>query len=86
MRNQKRLAFVIVNLFAVLALGACAKSEDKKSYSYQLTENGCATPTISTSSQDEQCAALKDDERNNRCARGLRYEKFKAECPGHQWN
>ncbi len=78
-----RLFLITVALF----LGACQaeiKSEEKD-LSYSFTENNCPTGKVTYSDTTDYCNALKDDARNNYCARQSRYEKFKNECPGQQW-
>jgi hypothetical protein len=55
------------------------------SFSYDMTDNGCATGKKEFSSLDSLCEGLRDDAQNNNCARGLRYEKFKQDCSGKTW-
>jgi hypothetical protein len=57
--------------------------KEELSYSYEY--NGCQTGTQTFSSQEDLCNGLKDDSRNKHCARNLRYERFKNECPGMSW-
>lgn len=61
-------------------------NNDNKSLTYNLTENGCSTGEKTFSSQDSLCEGLRNDALNNHCARGLRYNHFKQECPGRSWN
>ncbi len=56
-----------------------------ESYSYCHDFNGCKTGEKKFSSKDVFCAGLRDDAANNYCARELRYEQFKQECPGKTW-
>ena len=56
-----------------------------ESYSYSHEFNGCKTGEKTFSSKDAFCAALRDDAANNYCAREMRYEQFKQECPGKTW-
>lgn len=68
--------------FGAGADGGNVKSE---SISYNLTQNGCSTGEKTFSSVDAMCAGLRDDAFNGYCARGLRYDHFKANCPGKTW-
>ncbi len=54
-------------------------------FSYDFTENNCPTGKKEFSSNDEMCAALRDDAQNSNCARSLRYNYFKQNCPGKTW-
>ncbi len=56
-----------------------------ESYKYSFESNGCKTGEKAFSSKDAYCNGLKDDASNNYCARDIRYDQFKAECPGKNW-
>ena len=57
----------------------------KESFEYDFTQNDCATGKKSFSSRDALCDALKDDAANGFCAREMRYEYFKTNCPDKSW-
>lgn len=59
--------------------------QSKEDYSYEYTENGCPTQKQTFKSRNDYCNGLKDDQRNHYCARGLRYEAFKANCSEMSW-
>lgn len=95
-----KLGGVLGTLFLAIFLSACdgtslsvgvggkdvVKVGNDENSNYSYTENNCPTGTISYHSRDELCNALKDDARNNHCAQGMRYERFKQDCSGYSWN
>ena len=70
-----RLATLVL---LVLSVSACSKEE----FSYDFTENGCATGKQTFDSKDAMCAGLRSDSRNNGCAVGSRRDKFERDCGG----
>lgn len=58
------------------------KSKKKEQYKYNLTYNGCSTGEHKFSSKDAMCDALQNNSLNNNCARDLREQHFRGECPG----
>lgn len=51
-------------------------------FTYELELNGCKTGKHEFNSQDEYCKGLQNNSLNNYCARSLREDLFKKECPG----
>jgi len=79
---------LLLSLLVLLSLTACQvdvkeENDDRK---YSFSENGCETGEVKYGSDQEYCDALKDDARNKFCARSIRYERFKQDCPGQSWN
>jgi hypothetical protein len=64
---------------------ASADIGQASTFSYDYTENGCPTGKKDFSSMDALCEGLRDEAKNNNCARNLRYERFKQDCPGKTW-
>ena len=59
------------------------RTRETRDLSYSFEENGCATGKVTYSDDSDYCAALKDDSRNNNCARRLRATMFETKkCPG----
>jgi hypothetical protein len=69
----------------VSCLVGCQVKKDEKSYTYELSENGCSTGSKTFASIEDLCASLRNDSANNNCASSLRYERFKSDCPGQTW-
>ncbi len=80
-----KIIAVVILLFSAFILEACAKKVETKSYSYDLTENGCRTENQTFSSREEMCDGLKNDSLNHNCAQDLRFEKFKSDCSDRSW-
>ncbi len=59
--------------------GPSAKSE---AWEYEYSENGCSTGKVTGSTKTQQCEALKDDARNNYCAKATREDIYKNLCGG----
>jgi hypothetical protein len=57
--------------------GPIATSE---AWEYEYSENGCSTGKISGSTKAEQCETLKDDAKNNYCAKSTRETVIKEIC------
>ncbi len=74
-------ASLTVALASTLFFG-CAAKEESKSLSYEFTENNCPTGKQTFGDQAAYCAGLKNDTLNKGCARSLRADAFKAQCPG----
>jgi len=78
------MRIIAVVILTAASLVACSKKVEKKneSYSYDFTQNGCATGKHSFSSVSALCAGLADDARNHGCAFSLRYQMAKQHnCP-----
>ncbi len=74
-------------VLASISLGACGSSSSdtntstlSQTLSYDMTVNGCATGKQTFSDKAGYCAGLKDDARNNFCAKGLREEVYAENC------
>jgi hypothetical protein len=75
-------------VIGVLLLAGCNAQikDEKKDLKYNLTQNGCATGDVIYANESDYCTALKDDKRNNFCARSMRFDMFKQSCPNELWN
>lgn len=87
----------VVLVAAALSLSACSldigghkiggdNSVEQKSLAYEFSYNNCNTGRHEFPSQEAYCNGLKDDALNKYCAISLRYDDFKAKCPGMNWN
>ncbi len=78
-----RIMAILVLAAATSLVGCNVKKEKKKeSYSYDLTENGCATGKHTFSSVGAMCSALADNATNKGCAFTLRYQMAQQyKCP-----
>ncbi len=79
-----KIILVIFSFF----LAACEDPKDlnkSENYKYSYESNGCKAGEKSFSSKEDYCDGLKNNESNNFCAKGLRYDKFQAESPGKNW-
>jgi hypothetical protein len=91
MRSQLRHFISTPALILALALVGCGSDQESsdssktESFSYELTLNGCETGRQTFTSRDAMCSALRDDARNRNCARSLREDFFKRNCPGQTW-
>lgn len=78
-------ALILVGV--VVGLSACGG--DRKSLSYDFSENGCQTKH-SLNTQQEYCDTLKDRSKNMQegveCARRARYDEFQRQCSGQKWD
>lgn len=84
MKYSKSL-FKTVVFFSVCALVACAAEDktEKKSYSYELEENGCNTGKKTFKDKKSYCESLLNDAANNGCApnlRALEYQNNKCDA------
>ena len=74
------MKILLITGVPVLFLTACGflSSDDKspitksEAWEYEYSENGCSTGKITGSTKVQQCEALKDDARNNYCAKSTR--------------
>lgn len=67
--------------FSIVILSSCGSDKDTKPeypYTYTYTEEGiCSTPSVTSSSANELCRNLLDNQLNNSCApqqRGATFE------------
>lgn len=65
-------------LLTILSFSACQKKSEK--FSYDMTQNGCATGQHEFSNKADYCASLKDDRANGFCALSMRRDRYHAEC------
>ena len=91
MHTTSQNKFSLFTLALAFALAGCGSEQNttesnrSESFSYELTLNGCSTGRQTFSSREAMCSALRDDGRNRDCARSLREDHFKKNCPGQTW-
>jgi hypothetical protein len=74
-----RLGIILVSAAALVVVACSVKSEDnRQSYSYDFTINGCKTGHHEFGSVSELCAGLADETRNHGCAYNSRVEMAKV--------
>lgn len=73
--------FLGLTLNLIAACGT-STSTQTESYAYDLTLSGCSTGHQEFASKQAMCDALRDDAKNNFCARSLRENYFKQNCSG----
>ncbi len=76
-----------LTVLAMVSTSACGSNSgdtssvtQSVSLSYDMTFNGCPTGKQTFSDKASYCAGLKDDGRNNHCAKGLREEVYAENC------
>lgn len=84
--------FFLIGALALLAT-ACGDDFDDEEYydenislSYNFDENGCRTGKHAFDSRQAYCAALSNDGLNRGCANTLRYQTFRQNCRGYNWD
>lgn len=94
MRSKLVLKTVPKILFGITLLFSFGCAVEHQSYTdgYHIIVNGCDTGKHEFESDDEGdvqqkiCAALQDEDLNNRCAHNERKDTFAKKCPGAQWS
>ena len=82
-KNLLLLAAIAISCSACeLALIGLLDKKKKDEYKYNLSYNGCSTGEHKFSSKDAMCDALQNNSLNNYCARDLREQHFRGQCPG----
>jgi hypothetical protein len=80
-----KILFASVTLLFLSACGILSSDSDgpsvtNENWEYEYSENGCSTGKITGTTKIQQCEALKDDQRNNYCAKSTRETVFKELC------